>query len=304
MSQCSLCESMNVAEVYTAQGLHYLLCNKCGLEKQNIGNDALKESFEKSQMLYYEEDDLSFSKPIRAINLRKAKKRIKVVKEYLNSGRLLEIGPGCGEFLTEAVSAGFDIEAIETSKRFADYINKTLKIKTYEVMLEDFNHEGGKYDAVYSSHVIEHVVDPIFYLLMAKKTVREGGYFFIMSPNADCWEHRVTGKSWSIYSTAHLHLFTPKSLTLCLEKAGWEVVGVRTFEFAEDWIKALHSLFFNRKPASVSTPGARIRKLPGWLALAVMGISRFVLLPLSFIQSIKKKGGDIFIVARHPSDGV
>jgi len=286
--------------VQPALQLTYLRCLSCGFEQQKVGNNNLSDTFEKAQTLHYEEDNLMFNKTVRAINRNRARVRLKIVRKYLQSGRLLEVGPGTGEFLQQACHQGLQVEAVETAKKFAKYLREDLKIKTYESTLENLNLEGQQYDALYSSHVIEHVADPALYLSTAKKYVKAGGLFFIMTPNADCWEHRLVGRAWSMYSKAHLHLFTAQSLQRCIRNAGWEIKDVQTPEYSEDWIRAVISLLFNRKPKPIPPPGKNIRRFPDWLTIAILQFTNIVLLPLALVQSSRKRGGELFIIARRP----
>ncbi len=298
--KCSLCQSKIADEINATSDVRYWRCSECGLEKQTLSDLELGQQYLQAQNSNYEEDDLLFTKSVQEINALKAKARVKVVKKFLNSGKILEIGPGCGEFLVEASNQGFEVEAIETSKRFANFIRENLAVKTHEMPLEKFINQGPEYDAVYSSHVIEHVVDPVLYLATALKVVSPGGYFFVMTPNGACWEHALTRESWAMYTKAHLRIFTPDSLSLCMRKAGWEIESVRTLEFAEDWIKVLLSVFSGKRPKATTTPGKNIKRLPPWVAISIIRIAHLALAPLTFIQAKLNRGGDLFLIARKP----
>lgn len=299
-NKCPVCESLHLVLVQAALDLVYLKCQSCGYEFQKPGDEAPSESFIKAQTLYYEEDNLIFSRPVRSINWRRSLTRLKIVKKFIKSGRLLEIGPGTGEFLQLASRDGFQVEAVETSHRLAKYLREELKFKTHESTLEDFVLENKQYDSIYSSHVIEHVVDPILYLSTAKKCVIPGGYFFIMTPNGDCWEHALARRAWSMYTPAHLHIFTAESLKKCLLKAGWNIKSIHTPEYSIDWVRTIISLIANRTPGPIPSPGANIKRVPDWLSIAGMSIISFLLSPLALLQSQRKKGGELFIIAQRP----
>lgn len=297
MVKCSMCGSQDNAMVNCSNDLHYVRCGQCGFEKQILVDELLSESFDKAQKKYYEEDDLSFLPTVHFINKRRASKRIKVLKKYLPTGKLLEIGPGCGEFLVEARSSGYDVEAIEASSRFVNYLNNELNMQLYSGTIEDFDQGDKLYEGIYSSHVIEHVADPLRHLEIARRLLREDGYLFMATPNAECWEHNVANDAWSMYTTAHLQVFSPASIALCLEKAGWEIVDIKTLEFTEDWLRVLISLFCG-KNAKAMQAGKNMRQMPFNVASVMLRIVDYALFPLSYLQSTMKKGGDLFVIAR------
>jgi predicted SAM-dependent methyltransferase len=62
-----------------------------------------------------------------------------------------------------------------------------------------------QYDYVFSSHCLEHLVDPYEALREWWQLVRPGGYMFIIVPDEDLYEQ---GHWPSIYNNDHKHTFT------------------------------------------------------------------------------------------------
>ena len=79
-------------------------------------------------------------------------------------------------------------------------------------------------DVVVSRHVIEHVPDPLGFLCAIRQGIAEGTPLFIETPDID-WALRH-GVFFDLYYE-HCSLFTPLSLTLALERAGFSVEDVR-----------------------------------------------------------------------------
>jgi len=68
------------------------------------------------------------------------------------------------------------------------------------------NHiEKGKYDFVYSSHCLEHMISPFVAIREWWELVKPGGYLIFSVPDEDLYEQ---GKFPSIYNCDHKHTFT------------------------------------------------------------------------------------------------
>jgi 2-polyprenyl-3-methyl-5-hydroxy-6-metoxy-1,4-benzoquinol methylase len=304
MFRCFACKNEKVSAHIICGPLKYNKCQKCGLETQFFSEaSSVYDTFDKNQIDFYDADDLSFIPSIRLICNVRAKKRIKLVKKYVNKGLLLEIGPGTGELLVAARASGFHVEAIEESEKFKNYL-ASLNINVFPGMLENSHLNENNYDILISSHVIEHVPDPITHLSIARDLVKKGGYICIFTPNVECWEHSVAGNSWAMYSQAHMQLFSCLSLISVLKQAGWEITDIKTLDYAEDWLRVIPSLLSRKvdksDSGSRSSAGGRIRKIPFWLFSFVLKLVSIILWPLCTLQSSLKKGGDLMIIARRP----
>jgi 2-polyprenyl-3-methyl-5-hydroxy-6-metoxy-1,4-benzoquinol methylase len=90
--------------------------------------------------------------------------------------------------------AGFDTEAFELSAPRA-FFNDTATTEIYTNLAEVL----GPFDAVYSSHVLEHVPNPLETLQDLLQRVRPGGFVLAHTPNGSL-EHRKRS-----FRTFHLH---------------------------------------------------------------------------------------------------
>jgi len=303
VSTCQICGSNNTTRVVSLTKIEYMMCRECGLQKQVLDGEVARPRFIEAQEAYSSRDSVLFLPFVKVLSRISAKKRLKVIRRYLLKGSLIEVGPGTGEFLMEARNAGYDVEAVEASGHLAEYIRTEINERVHNVTLEEFALEEYTFDGIYSSHVIEHVIDPITHLGLSGLIVRKGGYLFVSTPNSDCWERVIAGRKWAAYLMGHLHLFSPRSLSLYLDKTGWEVMEVRTYASSSDWLRAIVSLSeIREKKASVEVGGERIRLLPSWLSRLIFICSGLILWPLTAVQASLKKGSDLFIVARKKVD--
>ncbi len=210
----------------------------------------------------------------------------------------MEIGPGSGNFLAQAIEAKYDVDAVEDSNIFTEKIKRRLNIKIRNGRFENQDFNGLKYNAYLSFHVIEHVPDIIYHLEKAHEVTNLDGYAFIATPNANSWEHKIASLLSPNYCTSHMHLFTEKSLTLCLNQAGWDVIKVFTPSYTSSWPRVFTSFYrrYNKKQSS-SSGGEYIRSTSQKILLAIK-LFKIISRPFRLIQEYLKGGNVLFIVAR------
>jgi len=92
---------------------------------------------------------------------------------------------------------------------------------------EDFD-LGRTFDAVVAGETIEHLLNPGNFLLSARKHLEPGGRIILTTPNANCliyfMENLLLGRE--IDNPDHVAIHSPTTLTLLLNKCGYEVDGV------------------------------------------------------------------------------
>jgi 2-polyprenyl-3-methyl-5-hydroxy-6-metoxy-1,4-benzoquinol methylase len=137
-------------------------------------------------------------------------------------GTILDIGCGQGTFLAVMAKRGwsvagvdFDIEAVAAARRLHGI---DVRVGTVDTVVDT----GSNFDVVTASHVIEHVPDPLEFLIQCRKLLRPGGCVVLRTPNVDSFGHRRYGRSWrGLESPRHLHLFTLAALEACGKSAGF-----------------------------------------------------------------------------------
>jgi SAM-dependent methyltransferase len=76
----------------------------------------------------------------------------------------------------------------------------------------------GSIDTIHSSHLVEHLPDPIASVQEWFRAIRVGGTIIIMVPSAFLYERRLTVPP-SRWSPEHVRAFTPASLLALIESA-------------------------------------------------------------------------------------
>jgi len=135
--------------------------------------------------------------------------------------RLLDIGCGNGRFLLQMRAAGWDVSGVEADPASAaQAIEAGLNVKVGT--LENLALPDSYFDAVSLHHVLEHLHRPLETLRRCRAVLKPGGTIVIATPNFSAVGHVTFGPDWfPLQSPTHLVLFTPESLRLALEMAGF-----------------------------------------------------------------------------------
>lgn len=143
-------------------------------------------------------------------------------------GMLLDLGCGNGSYLEIMSALGWAVQGLEPDP-VAAKIARDRGFDVIESSIERASLPEAAFDRITMSHVIEHVIDPIQVLAVARHALKEGGRLTILTPNAASWGHRKFRDSWfHLDPPRHLHLFTPENLIACVERARLRISDFET----------------------------------------------------------------------------
>lgn len=139
------------------------------------------------------------------------------------NGQLLEIGCGSGQQLEYLRKMGWQVQGLDLDPA-ATTVASARGLTVHVGSLEGQCFSGQCFDAVVSSHVIEHVHDPVALLRESGRILKPGGRIVVVTPNTASWGRRLFGASWrGLEPPRHLHLFDAVSLRQAAEQAGLRV---------------------------------------------------------------------------------
>jgi 2-polyprenyl-3-methyl-5-hydroxy-6-metoxy-1,4-benzoquinol methylase len=230
------------------------------------------------------------------------------VAPFVREGeRLVEVGVGSGSFLAFARQHGLVVTGCDLSPEIAAAANSRFGVT---VRVQDISDVAAfeKFDVAVLNHVVEHVEDPIQFLGSVRRALRRGGVAHIAAPNVDSIDARLPG--WVSYEPYHLLYFTPETLRIAAQKAGFSIISVTTHESFSGWtlslIQTFVRFFWPRRvntgspsthpmPALRRSSSAALRRTYQFL-LMILGA---VTLPARWIQERIGRGDEIIILARN-----
>jgi len=151
--------------------------------------------------------------------------------DMLNPSRgdsVLDIGCGYGYFVRQALAAGFDAYGVDLSTDGIREAEKHAPGRCFRGTLDDVEELAGRrFDVIFASHLIEHILKPQDFIETLIPHLNEGGIVMFVTPNISSWLARVSGRRWvSFKIPEHVAYYTPATISHLLESAGLEVVAI------------------------------------------------------------------------------
>jgi SAM-dependent methyltransferase len=153
---------------------------------------------------------------------------IRYMKPPQTPSLLLDVGCGDGEALALLKTIGWNVMGLEFDPKAAQAA-RARGIEVREGDLAAASFPEATFDAVTSSHVIEHVYEPLEFLRESRRVLKASGTVIAVTPNADGWTHFRYGRDWrGLEPPRHLCIFTERALAALAESAGFSRVTVHT----------------------------------------------------------------------------
>ena len=227
--KCIVCGNTEPVKYADNSGLDLPVyqCKQCKLYFTGNSESTIKE---KTSMLYHgqywDERKSEFSLKSNYIDPDSQSKKRNWISQYsyckshFNKDKktILEIGAGAGQASFWFEEKGFFVTAIEPDERNVRLINEKLTNgHCIQGFIEDVEIEG-KFDVIWMSHVLEHLVRPDLFLKKIRENLQENGMFFIEVPNC---ENTVMLKA-SI-NEPHTFHFSKNTLLNLVKNSGYKI---------------------------------------------------------------------------------
>lgn len=224
-----------------------LQCQDCRLVYVHAGRTPSEVLAEYDQSYFESLDDFSPGSLLFAMRDRMFKAHLDLLAAAADAGRrLLDVGAAKGRFVEMARDAGWSVKGVEPSA----YAGQVARARGLDVFLGTLEQSGlppDSFDAVHSSHVLEHVPEAVDLLKQMHRILRPGGVVMIEVPNevycfAACLARGLgrRGVRPGLFGRAtqrhrrspHVLFFSKKALRVALERAGFMCIRVMSREDA------------------------------------------------------------------------
>jgi SAM-dependent methyltransferase len=157
-------------------------------------------------------------------NERKLQSLLDRLEPFRQTNRLLDVGCSAAFFLKLARDRTWDVRGVEVSDFGVKFSREELKIPVFQGFLQDAHFPDETFDAVVSSHVIEHVRDPVNLLKEMKRVLRPGGALVTVLPTQFASpSYRFFGKWTGEAPPRHVSYFTKRLFETSLNNLGFSI---------------------------------------------------------------------------------
>ncbi|MCW5959736.1 MAG: class I SAM-dependent methyltransferase [Pyrinomonadaceae bacterium] len=194
---------------------------------------------------------------------------------FVLGGKALEVGCGNGNYLRYLKRHGWEVNGVDLSPHAVTAAKKNFDIEVFNGQLEECSFPDESFDYVHLSHVLEHFFDPLESMRKIYRLLKKDGIVFIDVPNADGTGAKLSANYWYGWDAPrHLFTFTPRTLSLLVNEAGFKISKLRTdvwnsFDWAEVFKQEeLHDKKLENRPPEFK--GAKLKIFAqGMLSLAI-----------------------------------
>lgn len=172
-------------------------------------------------------------------------------------GKILDIGSATGLFLYAARELGWDVVGIDISDSMTKHASKNFGIKSLCGQYHQINLSGdGPFDAIYCSHVIEHIPNPNEWVAKFRRDLKSDGVLCLNVPNQfsldrvvkrGLYRLGIPRPHWAPWRTPD-HLYEPhmKPMRYLLEKHGLVIDDYFTYSSRENSVRWSDTLMHRR----------------------------------------------------------
>lgn len=204
--------------------LAHVKCAGCGLIRHELmpTEQALAEYYRTTYRSDYQKADSEPSARHVAKRHAEAAPRLARLARHLASGSaIVDFGCGSGEFIEDALAAGFDARGFEPGADYARYARDTKGLAVENCAWAEYV-VPAPVDAVTSFHVFEHLLDPLSAVAKVQSWLKPDGLFYIEVPDMNNALHKGFGS----LHMAHTLGFSRYTVELLGALSGMEVVEV------------------------------------------------------------------------------
>jgi SAM-dependent methyltransferase len=264
VTNCPLCERDQFAifDQRDFRGFEVInvLCSNCGLVFQTPRktDPELKDFYQDQYRLTYQGQEGPNEKDLR-IQKARAENLVKFMQELgvEEIDRYMDIGSSTG-LLMEEIQTAFDCQVvgIEPGAAYREFA-RGKGLEVYEDLNQIAAQEEDRFDLVSMIHVLEHISDPVGYLItLREKCLTKSAKLLIEVPNLYAHDS---------FELAHLTSFSRETLTQVLKKAGYGTVFIERHGYPRSKLIPLYITLL-AEPAEVRSDQLRI-DLERWVRM-------------------------------------
>jgi putative peptidoglycan lipid II flippase len=229
---CPLCKSLEFRILATNDrynmGVHTRSCCQCGLVMTNpVPNEETMREFYKHQFQrYYRRTETPTIRYIEEFGLANRANYTAIYLQernlFFKNARILDVGCGEGSILKEIKrrEPSVEVVGIEPSVAFAKFARDYLGSKVYSSLADLSVDRESTFDLIIVNHVLEHVENPVDFLLRLKHFLAPDGSIYADVPDINSYA------SLADFHIAHRYHFSVGTLLATVHRADLRMADI------------------------------------------------------------------------------
>lgn len=258
VDKCPVCGSSKFNKVLTAsdylvsnESFEIMECNDCSLRftspipnKNEIGNYYESDKYISHAKRVTSLFDIVY-KIVRKFTLHSKRKIVRRIAQN-QSGTLLDIGCGTGEFLKTMQQSGWEVTGVEEGAEVRE-IAETNTDSTIMNQKGFFKSEQ-KYDVITLWHSLEHLNTLTRFLEKISISLNANGVIIIAVPNYKSYDAEYYKQDWAAYDVPrHLYHFSPETMVKLMKKYNFKLIQSQQMPFDPFYVALLSELSVRKK---------------------------------------------------------
>lgn len=205
---------------------------RCGLRMLDGIDDS--QAMTANTETYGDEEYNRWYRSMREILMTRYRNDIDEITAIVgHTGRILDVGCAYGWFLEAARERGWEAQGVEVEDATASEA-RANGLEVFTGTLDEAAFASESFDAIGLWDVLEHIPDLDAFLAECARVMKPGAVLAVNSPNGGSVMARMAKQDWSwLLLPQHIYHFTPRSMRQTLERRGFEVVRLYTWEPVE-----------------------------------------------------------------------
>ncbi|MDF2438814.1 MAG: methyltransferase [Bacteroidota bacterium] len=225
---CTVCGSSQVEIKFNLTPERQILCClKCGVEFlfPQLNDTELHQLYSENYYKAWGISGNSENESTKQMKIATFQLRLDLIKKYVSTGKILDVGCATGYFLEAAREGGYGPYGVELSEYSATIAKQKFgEEKIYNGTIETCKFADGMFDVIAMSDLIEHVRIPEQTLKKAAALLKDDGVIMIMTPDTKTVSNNLMGTKWTHYKLEHFFYFSHGSMCFLASLCGLEVV--------------------------------------------------------------------------------
>lgn len=237
-------------EFLSKEDFHICECLSCGLlyTMPRPPKEKLGEYYKSEEYYSHQENTKGFiPKVYEAVKKVNLKHKYQIATEGKETGKLLDIGCGVGDFIHTAEEQGWEAIGVEPSDD-AKSIART-RIKGNIINSEELEKlADASFDLITMWHVLEHVDELRWQVEQLQRLVKPEGRIVIAVPNYKSYDGQYYKEHWAAYDVPrHLNHFNKQTITKIFKSSGLELKKTDKLIWDAYYISYMSELYKHHK---------------------------------------------------------